>query len=141
MKNNSKEKDQGYMFRIIQAVLYMVILSYSIFIPLPSNIRIPIYCVVIVITVLQYVTVFVGRKAKWANVLSIILGILFIFYGVCGIIGGVKGIKTLKNSTEQTEQKTEEKKKDEAVKTTADVAIAKPFSPVKAAEIQGADFD
>lgn len=139
MDNDTNEKDKGYTFRTIQAILYMIILFYNGFIPLSIQVRIPIICVALVFTVLQFVTVFVGRKAKWANVLSIILGGLLLVYGICGIIGGVKGIQILKSSTEQTEEKP--KDNNVALNNTVDATVAKPCSPVEITELKDVDFD
>lgn len=52
-----------------------------------------------------YVFAFLGRKHKWANVVTIVFGAITVFFlaGIFSIVGGVKGLKSLKKEKAETE--------------------------------------
>lgn len=74
---------------------------------------------VLVSVIFQYVVAFVGKKQKWANVISIIIGAVFVamlgtlligLLGLLAIIGGTKGLNSLKqNKTQTSKPQTTEK--------------------------------
>lgn len=57
--------------------------------------------VLVASTVLQYVAAFAGKKHEWANVISIVIGSLWVILlglGALAIVGGVRGRKVLKRT-------------------------------------------
>lgn len=64
-----------------------------------------------VLTFLQMLSAFLGRKRKGANVISIVIGSVFVLgygFGVFGIVGGVKGIRALKRTAEEGQKESKQ---------------------------------
>ena len=58
-----------------------------------------------VFAVILFVFAFLGKKYKWANIVTIVLGAIMVFFlaGIFSIVGGAKGLKSLKKKESVTE--------------------------------------
>lgn len=104
-ERKKKPKSNGFAFRLVPAILYLIFALAGAIIPyvIPSGgeIRIPMLVVMIgfgLMSLLMFICAFAGKKHKWANVLSIVLGIMNIAYllGIFSLIGGVRGTEYLR---------------------------------------------
>lgn len=73
------------------------------------------FCVVF--TILGFIGAFAGKKHKWANVLSIVLGSItaFSLFGIPAIVGGLKGLKPWRLAEEEAKAKAQAEKEEWAI--------------------------
>ena len=126
MKENTKSQGNGFKLRLTQAILYLLgALAFLIYgtgglISTLTNenytkaefydsiifsiIFYGVMAVFVVLTIIQFIITYKGRKSVGANTVSIVIGALFVValcYGLPGLLGGIKGRKALLKSRQE----------------------------------------
>lgn len=100
-----KEQSDGFGMRLSFAIILTVLALIWLPLPIDLGLKLIFASVSLIASALQYVSAFVGKNKKAANVLSIVLGILFVWVyglGALAIVGGIRGRKKFIKTEKQT---------------------------------------
>lgn len=130
-----KPKKNGFGFRLVPAIFFLLVVLTAVIVPTfvgEEDLRTPMTIVAIAfgaLSLLAFVCAFAGRKYKWANVISIVLGILLIVYlvGIFSLVGGLKGLESLREPEKEQAPAPQSEKSD--TPRTAEVHSAPTPAP------------
>lgn len=103
-KTERKVKGKGFGLRLSFAIILTFCAAWFFFgVRLLGVAELKIFNLVslvfLILAVFQYIAAFAGKKKKWADIISIVIGSIFLVYcglGALALVGGIKGYKQLK---------------------------------------------
>lgn len=112
-KTERKVKGKGFGLRLSFAIILTFCAAWFFFgVRLLGVAELKIFNLVsfafLILAVFQYIAAFAGKKKKWADIISIVIGSIFLVYcglGALALVGGIKGYKQLKATEPKPEPK------------------------------------